>query len=277
MPWLQLAWLAIMQGVTELFPISSLGHSVIVPVVLNWPIDREAPWFLPFIVVLHLGTATGLFLYFWRDWFALIGSFLKDGGRPRSPDSRLLWLLIAGTVPAGFLGFVLEHSVRQLFAGFTVAAIFLMINGVILIVGDRLKCRQGGKKLEFISWTRAVAIGCTQALALVPGISRSGITLAGGLVAGLEYVEAARFSFLLATPVIAAAGALEIPKLFSHQTAQALPASMILLYGTLSGLFAYISTAFLMRYFERHDIQALKPFGIYCLVAGAAALAWHMR
>jgi undecaprenyl-diphosphatase len=277
MPWLQLAWLAILQGVTELFPISSLGHSVVVPAVLSWPIDREAPWFLPFIVVLHLGTAGGLFLYFRSDWFALIGSFLKDGGRPRSPDSRLLWLLIAGTVPTGFLGLVLEHVVRRLFAGFAVAAIFLMINGVILILGDRLKFRHGGYKLESISWAGAVAIGCAQALALIPGISRSGITLVGGLVAGLEYVAAARFSFLLATPVIAAAGVLEIPKLFSNQNAQTLPAGLILFYGALSGLSAYLSTAFLMRYFKGHEIRALRPFGIYCLLAGAAALAWHMR
>ena len=126
-------------------------------------------------------------------------------------------------------------------------------------------------------WPGAVAIGCAQALALVPGISRSGITLVGGLVAGLEYVAAARYSFLLATPVIAAAGALEIPKLFSQKVAQALPVGMIFLYGALSGVFAYLSAAFLMRYFKGHDIQALRPFGIYCLLAGAMALAWHMR
>lgn len=272
---LQLIWLAIMQGATELFPVSSLGHSVLIPAVLNWPIDRDAPWFLPFIVVLHLGTATALFLYFWRDWLDLFIHFLRDRGRPRSPESRLLWLLIVGTIPAGLLGLALEHLVRRLFAGFEVAAIFLMLNGVMLILGDRLKKTRGTQVLTTMRWRSAAAIGCAQALALIPGVSRSGITLVSGLAVNLDYASAARFSFLLATPIIAAAGVLELPKLLKHHAVPGIPLDTIALCGVLAGVFAFLSTAFLMRYFKQHEITALRPFGIYCLIAGAGALALH--
>ncbi|HET8700494.1 MAG TPA: undecaprenyl-diphosphate phosphatase [Nitrococcus sp.] len=272
---LQLIWLAIIQGATELFPVSSLGHSVLVPAVLNWPIDRDAPWFLPFIVVLHLGTAAALFLYFWRDWLNLFVHFLRDRGRPRSPESRLLWLLIVGTIPAGLLGLALEHLVRRLFAGFEVAAFFLMLNGVMLILGDRLRKNGGTQVLATMRWRSAAAIGCAQALALIPGVSRSGVTLVSGLAADLDYASAARFSFLLATPIIAAAGALEVPKLLKHHAAHGVPLDTSLLCGVLAGVFAFLSTAFLMRYFKQTEITALRPFGIYCLIAGAGALALH--
>jgi undecaprenyl-diphosphatase len=272
---LQLVLLAILQGISELFPVSSLGHAVLVPAALGWQIDRQAPWFLPFVVVLHICTAVALFLYFWRDWLGLLGHFVRDRGRPVSPQSKLLWLLIVGTIPAGILGLAFEHVIQKLFGGVLVAAVFLMLNGVILIAGDRLRKREGGKPLEALSWRAAFAIGCAQALALIPGISRSGATLISGLAAGLDYAGAARFSFLLATPVIGAAGVLEIPKLLKHGVLQDVSICTIILCGLLSGLFAYLSTAFLMRYFRNHDAAALKPFGIYCLIAGAAALLLH--
>jgi undecaprenyl-diphosphatase len=272
---LQLVVLAILQGVSELFPVSSLGHSVLVPAALGWGIDRQAPWFLPFIVVLHICTAAALFLYFRRDWLGLFSHFIKDRGRPASPESKLLWLLAVGTVPAGILGLVFEHLVQRLFGGIVVAAVFLMVNGVILIAGDKLRHREGGKPLDALSWRTAFLIGCAQALALIPGISRSGVTLISGLAAGLDYAGAARFSFLLATPVIGAAGVLEIPKLLKHGVLQDVSIGTIILCGLLSGFFAYISTAFLMRYFKNHEVAALKPFGIYCLIAGAGALLLH--
>lgn len=271
---LQLVWLAIIQGVTELFPVSSLGHSVLVPAVFHWPINRDAPWFLPFIVVLHLGTAAALLLYFWRDWRDLIVRFVHDTGRPRSPESRLLWLLIIGTIPAGLLGLLLQHWVRRLFAGFDVAAIFLILNGIMLILGDRLKLR-GAQGLDGMHWRNAFAIGCAQALALIPGVSRSGITLVCGLGISLDYASAARFSFLLATPIILAAGVLEVPKLIKLHALHGVPLIPIVLCGLLAGLFAYLSTAFLMRYFKHHEVTALRPFGVYCLLAGAAALLVH--
>lgn len=271
---LQLVWLAIIQGVTELFPVSSLGHSVLVPAVFHWPIDRDAPWFLPFIVVLHLGTAGALLLYFWRDWRDLIVHFVRDAGRPRSSESRLLWLLIVGTIPAGLLGLLLQHWVRRLFAGFDIAAIFLILNGIMLILGDRLKLR-GTRALEAMHWRSAFAIGCAQALALIPGISRSGVTLVCGLGVDLDYASAARFSFLLATPIILAAGVLEVPKLIKLHALHGVPLTPILFCGLLAGFFAYLSTAFLMRYFKHHEMTALRPFGVYCLLAGAAALLVH--
>jgi len=270
---LYLLLMAAMQGISELFPISSLGHSVLVPALLHWPIDRESSWFLPFIVVLHLGTATALLIYFRHDWLRLFGGLWRARGGTDNPEARLFWLLVVGTVPAGILGLLLEHRVRQLFGGFGIVAVFLALNGLLLIWGDRLKHRQARHRLEELSWAKALGIGCAQALALIPGISRSGASLVAGLASGLEYDAAARLSFLLATPIIAAAGVLEVPKLLHH--ADHAPLDAILASGVLAGVFAYLSTWFLMRYFRNHEVKALRPFGIYCLVLGLGALVLH--
>lgn len=273
---LHLLILAIIQGVTELFPISSLGHSILVPAVLHWPIDRQAPWFLPYIVVLHLGTAAALFIYFWRDWFALLGGAWKARGRPSDPNARLFWLLVVGTIPAGFIGLALEHKIRLLFSEFTVAAVFLMVNGVILFIGDALKKRAARHELTTMGWARAFGIGIAQALALIPGISRSGVTLVAGAWSGLDYASSARFSFLLATPVIGAAGLLEVPRLVMHRAR--LPEGLMLTIvagGILAGVFAWLSTWVLMKYLGKTEVTALRPFGIYCLAAGAVALLLH--
>ena len=270
---LDLLLLAILQGITELFPISSLGHSVLVPALLKWPLDRDAPWFLPYIVVLHLGTASALFVYFWKDWLSLLSGTLAARGSIKDSQARLFWLLVCGTVPAALLGLLLEHWIKGLFTGFAVAAVFLMINGAILLAGDRLKARAASQTPQSLSWMKAFLIGCAQALALIPGISRSGVTLVAGLMGGLDYAASARFSFLLATPIIGAAGMLEFPKLM-HQHAT-LPSGLlpvILLGGVLSGVFAWLSTWFLMRWFKSHELMAFRPFGIYCLLAGAVSL-----
>lgn len=270
---LRLLLLAILQGITELFPISSLGHGILVPAVLHWPINRDAAWFLPYIVVLHLGTATALFVFFWRDWFALLGGTIKSRGHWSDPHARLFWLLVVATIPAGLLGLLLERRIKALFGGFVVAAVFLMVNGVILFIGDALKRRVARNRLADMGWWRAIGIGCAQALALIPGISRSGVTFVAGVGVGLDYAASARFSFLLATPIIAAAGLLEVPKLIAHSGR--LPAGLlptIMVGGILAGLFAWLSAWFLMRYFKTHELTALRPFGIYCLLAGAAAL-----
>ncbi|MGK9451199.1 undecaprenyl-diphosphate phosphatase [Acidithiobacillus caldus] len=263
--------LAALQGVTELFPISSLGHSILVPALFRWPIDRDADWFLPFIVVLHLGTVAALLTFFWRDWVRLIGGFLRARGRPSNPESRLLWLLVLASIPAGLLGLALAHKIKALFGGFSFAAVALMLNGMMLIWGDRLRSRNPSHNLDTLSWRRALIIGFAQALALIPGFSRSGATLVAGIGTGLDYENSARFSFLLATPIIAAAGLLEVPKLFHAQ----LPGGFLQLIfaaGILSGLFAWLSVWFLMRYFHSHEIKALRPFGFYCLGFGALAL-----
>lgn len=265
--------LAILQGVTELFPISSLGHSVLVPALLHWPLDRNAPWFLPYIVVLHLGTAAALFLYFWKDWRGLLAGTWEARGRLSDPRARLFWLLVCGTFPGALLGLLFEHKVREFFGGYAVAAVFLMLNGFVLLLGDLLKRRRGPGSPESLSWTKAALIGCAQALALIPGLSRSGVTLVAGIMGGLDYAGSARFSFLLATPIIGAAGVLEVPKLL-HAHVE-LPPGLLLVFllgGLLAGGFAWLSTWFLMRWFKSHELMALRPFGIYCLMAGGVAL-----
>lgn len=267
--------LALLQGVSELFPVSSLGHSVLVPALLHWPINRDSAWFLPFLVVLHLGTAGALLIYFRHEWAILLRGAWHARGRSDTPESRLFWLLVLATVPGGLLGLLFEHRIRDLFGSLTVAAVFLILNGVLLIWGDCLKQRVARHRLEQLTWRSALAIGCAQALALIPGLSRSGATLLAGLGAGLDYAAAARFSFLLATPIIAAAGVLELPKLLQA----GLPPrglELMLVSGLLAGLAAYLSTWFLMRYFRTHELTALRPFGFYCLLAGAVALrfAW---
>lgn len=268
---LYLLAMAALQGVTELFPISSLGHSILVPALAHWPIDREAEWFLPFVVVLHLGTATALLLYFRRDWIALIGGWLRARGGTGNEQARTLWLLVAGSIPAGLLGLLLAHRIRDLFGGFAFAAVALVLNGVLLIAGDRLKNRRASGDLAGLSFGRALLVGAAQALALIPGFSRSGATLVAGLGVGLEYEAAARLSFLLATPIIAAAGLLEVPKLL-HASLPAGLLDAVLLAGLLSGLCAWLSTWFLMRWFRGHEIRALRPFGVYCVAFGLLAL-----
>ena len=259
---------AVIQGVSELFPVSSLGHGALIPDWLHWSINRTSPDFLPFMVVLHLGTAAALLLYFRRDWLQLISGFLKARGKADNPEARLLWLLIAGTVPAGLLGLLLEKQLRALFASATAVLIFLSLNGLLLLWGDRLKRRQAHLDLERLSLSGAIKIGAGQALALLPGFSRSGSTLVAGLAHGLDYASSARFSFLLATPIIAAAGVLEVPKLAHSQAS----AGLLLSCGLLSGACAYASTAFLMRYFKKSEIESLRPFGYYCLLVGLGGL-----
>lgn len=270
-PWV-LFFMAILQGFTELFPVSSLGHSVLVPALLHFQLNRAAPWFLPFLVVLHLGTATALLLYFWRDWWSILKSLVRTRGRPTEPESRLFWLLVIGTVPAGLLGLLLVHVVRQLFAGFTLAAIFLLVNGLALHVGDRLKKREARHRLDDMPWSSALVIGIAQATALIPGISRSGATLVAGLGRGLDYEASARFSFLLSAPIIGAAGLLETPKLFraGMHVGSLLP--VIFAAGLLAGLCAWLSSWFLMHYFHRREVTALRPFALYCVGAGILAL-----
>ena len=275
--------LAVLQGVSELFPVSSLGHAVIVPSLFHWRIDQHSPAFLPFIVILHVGTAAALLLYFWRDWLFILEGLTGIGARSsRSATEarRLLLLIVVATIPAVVLGFVLEKVVRGLFASPFVAALFLIVNGFVLLLGDRLRDRGAADarhRLNTLGWRGALAIGLWQCLAFIPGISRSGAAMVGGLVAGLHHSDAAHFSFLIATPIIAGAAVLEIPKLM------ALPghglSTLVIVSGVVAGVTAFASVAFLMRYFRRHNFEdALVPFAVYCWVfGGAAALALALR
>jgi undecaprenyl-diphosphatase len=266
--------IAILQGVTELFPVSSLGHAVVLPKLLGWQVDQSAPDFLPFLVVLHLGTAAALVIYFWRDWIGLLLAFVGVGsGDERRAQWRLLWLIVVATIPAVVLGFALEKWFRQLFGAPTAAAAFLVVNGALLYIGERLRRRAGDKTLGQMSWVEALLIGFAQSTALVPGISRSGATMVGGLLLGLHHKEAAHFSFLIATPIILGAGVLEVPHLL-HQGATTGMGPVVWIAGVVAGVTAYASTAFLMRYFGKHDFQALDPFAYYCAAFGLVALGF---
>ena len=266
--------IAVIQGVTELFPVSSLGHAVILPRLLGWQIDQQAPVFLPFLVVLHLGTAAALLLYFWHDWIDLLLAVLgRPTAQPRPALLRLFGLIVVATIPAVIIGFALEKGLRHLFGVPVVAAAFLVVNGFLLFAGERLRRRAGGRgeDLSVLDWRGALTIGLWQCTALIPGISRSGATMVGGLLAGLHHKEAARFSFLIATPIIAGAGVLEVPKLL-HEGGVHAVTGVAVVAGVVAGVTAWLSIWFLMRYFRTHDVEALDPFAWYCWAAGAGAL-----
>lgn len=265
---------AVIQGISELFPVSSLGHGILIPDWLHWSLNRSNPDFLPFMVMLHLGTALALLLFFYRDWLQLIAGFIRAKGGSSNPEARLMWRLLAGTIPAGLLGLLLEKQLRILFGSATAVLIFLSINGLLLLWGERLGLRRAHKSLDELSITGAIKIGSGQALALLPGISRSGVTLLSGLAHGLDHASAARFSFLLATPIILAAGVLEIPKLAHAGHAQ--PWGLLIACGAVAGLCAYASTWFLMRYFKKTELESLRPFGWYCLLLGLGGLVYRL-
>jgi undecaprenyl-diphosphatase len=258
--------LSALQGFTELFPFSSLGVQVIVPRLLHWPINQAGPQFLPFVVSLHVGTALGLILYFWRDWVRLIGALwrgLTEGFRHvrSDPDQKTIWLLIAATIPAGLVGLLLRHPLAHLFAAPVLAAALLIVNGAIMAFGERW-VRHREENVPAMTFPQAAGIGVSQVLALIPGLSRSGVTMVGGLAVGLGYETAARFSFLMATPIILAAGALEVHKL--HGGAHGLLAQAGIGF-VVAGLVAYLSVRFLMRYFET---RRLLPLALISVAAG---------
>jgi undecaprenyl-diphosphatase len=276
--YLQALILGLTQGIAEPFPVSSLGHSVIIPSLFGWNIHQNDDYFLAFLVATHCATALVLFVYFWQDWKRILTGLwrsLRAGGRldPEDTDARLGWLLVIGTIPAGILGLVLEHPLRTLFASAETAAIFLILNGVLLLAFERLRLRRPERGdgegdsdpriAHRVGFRQAAAIGAAQAAALIPGISRSGMTMGGGLLVGLSNEDAARFGFLLATPIIGAAGVLKLPELFGAAgdgvRGQALVGALA------AALTTWFAVKFLLRYFETNR---LTPFGIYCVVAG---------
>ena len=275
MTYLHALIIAVLQGATELFPVSSLGHAVIVPALLGWRFDQHAPVFLPFLVLLHLGTAAALLGYFWRDWWALGTGVLGFSGPQRGRESRhIALLLVIATVPAALLGGVLEHQIRRLFEAPVTACYFLAANGMLLIAGEHLRrlAASGApaRPLATLTIVDAVVIGLWQCLALLPGLSRSGATITGGLIRGIDHEASAHFSFLIATPVILGATALEVPKLL-HASVPPGTFQIAAVAAVVAGLVALASTAFLMRYFRNNSRWALDPFGYYCIAAGVVA------
>ncbi len=291
----------VLQGVTELFPISSLGHSVLVPAWLNWNVivksqsQSESPY-LAFVVGLHVATALALLVYYWRDWRDVIPAAFRVLGRRKVTDrnEHLAWLLIVATIPAGLTGLVLEHALRTLFAKPFAAALFLTVNGVVLFLGEWLRRRRIAEALvcepvpalaseevvnelaerthtvrtvEDMTWREALVIGVAQIGALFAGISRSGITMVAGLARGLDHEEAARFSFMLATPIIFAAGVYKLPDLMGHLGDGI--RGEVLAGSVAAGIAAYIAVRFLVRFYRSNN---LVPFAIYCLAAGAISM-----
>jgi len=323
--YLEAAVVGLVQGVTELFPISSLGHNVLIPALMggSWAADLnvaepESPY-LAFIVGLHVATAIALLVYFWRDWVRIIGGFfssLRDR-RVETADQRLAWMIVLATIPVGLVGLVAEHPFRVIFGKPIVAAVFLAVNGLILIAGERYRSRAslaadkraavsrqaelvmaGGRpafppgpgqpergqperdpeeadasaparRVSVVGYGKAIVIGSSQILALLAGISRDGVTMVTGMARGLAREDAARFAFLLSTPVILAAGVLKIPDLFGPLGSGI--RGQILVGSILSGLGAYAAVRFLVRYLRT---RTLTPFGIYCLVAGLASVVY---
>jgi undecaprenyl-diphosphatase len=328
----------LLQGVTELFPISSLGHSVLVPALVggSWAtdLDMSAPGspYLNTLVAMHVATAAALVIFFWRDWVRLIRALLGSirDRQIASIDQRLAWLLVVGTIPVGLAGLALDKLMREYLGKPVPAAVFLTVNGLVLIVverrqrrsraarpasateanikghptaadpfadtiklpavtdsarreprrpargdqshnpsGDESNDESNDVELARLGWGEAITIGACQALALLPGISRSGATIAGGLLRGLSHQDAARFAFLLATPVIAAAGLLKLPELARPEMHSAIGPTLV---GSLvAGIGAYLSVRFLTRYFHTHN---LNPFAIYCIVGGLGSLGY---
>ena len=287
--------MGLVQGVTELFPISSLGQAVIFPTAVGWDSlanaqSRPESFFLAFLVGLHVATATALLVYFRADWKGIIGGFFRSFGEGmrerRAPwaapggDTHLAWLLVVATIPAGITGLLFERFLRETFSKPLFAAVFLMVNGVILFVGERYRRRSqvralavvhganegtDERRLDTLDFKEALVIGVAQVLALFAGISRSGITMVAGLVRGLSHEDAARFSFLLATPIILAAGLYKLPDLFGPLGDGI--RMQVLAGSVMAGIAAYLSVRFLMKYFET---KTLTPFAVLCLIEGAA-------
>lgn len=279
----QTIFLALLQGVTELFPISSLGHTVIFPGLFGWGDLVRDQRFLPLIVALHLGTSIALVIYFWRDWLQVIltlAKSVKEGEVRSGTEEWVSWLIIIGCIPAGLLGVFLETPLKLLFASPLVAASFLIVNGALLFLGERIRRLGESRKaaltakeqvtvyrpLSSLTWKDALIVGLAQSLALVPGISRSGASMVAGLGVRLNHEDAARYSFLLGTPLIGAAALLEVPQLIGQSAAVWL---LVIVGMVLAGVAAYLSTRFLMKYFET---GRLDPFAYYCWAMGLVSL-----
>jgi undecaprenyl-diphosphatase len=278
--------LGVLQGLSELFPVSSLGHTVLFPTLFGWHSvvaaqSQKGSFWLAFVVMLHVGSAVGLLIYFWRDWVKIIGAWFHTlvTRRIETPDERLAWLIVVATIPAGVIGIVFEAPLRLALSKPTAAAFFLILNGFILLGAERIRRRSdvrvlavregakadGGRKLETLDYKEAVVIGVAQSSALIAGISRDGVCMTAGLVRGLDHEDSARFAFLLATPVILAAGLFKISDLTGPLGVGV--RSEALVAAVCAAVVSIVTVRFLVGYFKT---RTLTPFGLYCLAFGAA-------
>ncbi len=268
--------LGLTQGIAEPFPISSLGHGVVLPRLAGWHIHQNDKFFLTFLIATHLATAIVLLLFFLRDWVLIVkGLWRSLMMREIAEDdtyARLGWLLVAATIPVGVIGLLLQDPIRKLFASPQLAAAFLIVNGIALLGFERLRRRpprpgdylgDADARLAQRSWRQAIGVGTSQVFALVPGISRSGFTMGGGLIVGLSNEDSARFAFLLATPVIFAAAALKLPELLGHEGNGVRGPALVA--GLCAAVTTFMAVKFLLRYFQT---RRLSPFGVYCIGLG---------
>jgi len=282
--------LGVLQGITELFPVSSLGHTVLFPTLFGWnslvheQSQSESAW-LAFVVMLHVGSAIGLLVYFRRDWVKIIAAFFATLRKRRAttPTERLAWLIVIASIPAGILGLALEHQLRTLTAKPEAAAILLMVNGLALFAAERYRRRaevrelalregakaDGGRELDTLEYREALVVGVVQSSALFAGISRDGVTMGAGLARGLDHSDSARFAFLLATPIILAAGIFKLPDLLGHLGNGIRGQSVVAC--AVAAVTAVFTVAFLVRYFKT---RTLIPFAIYCLLFGLAMVIY---
>ena len=266
--------LAIVQGITEPFPVSSLGHAVLLPGILHWNLDEHSEMFLPFLTMLHVGTLVALAGVFWRDWMAILRGMLGLHGRYNQLESiRVFGLLVIATIPAVICGGLFEHSLRSIFGAPLAVAGFLVLNGLLLLVTEWLRRQRGQadhRPISSLSPKDALIIGFWQCLALFPGLSRSGATMNGGLLRGLDHGTAARFSLLMAQPVVLAATVKEGWQM-RHMTIAHDVMFQCVVGAIAAGITALICSLLMLRFFRNHDEWALKPFGIYCIAAGLLA------
>jgi undecaprenyl-diphosphatase len=289
--YLQAVVLGLLQGVTELFPVSSLGHTVLFPTLFGWSglvraQSRSESFWLAFVVMLHVGSALGLLAYYWREWLAIIAAFLRTlvTRRVSTATERLAWLIIAASIPTGILGLAFEHQLRTLTAKPEIASIFLVVNGLLLFGAELARRRaavrelairegakpDGGRQLDTLEIREAALVGVAQSSALVCGISRDGVCMGTGLARGLDHSDAARFAFLLATPIILAAGLFKLPDLTgplgNGVRGQALVACVT------AAIAALFTVRFLVRWFQT---RTLTPFALYCLLFGLAMVIYN--
>lgn len=277
----QAAVMGVVQGITEPFPVSSLGHSVIVPKLLGWNLTQNNDKFVTFLVATHLATALVFLGLFWADWVRIVKGFVRSvagrGIAAGDSDARLAWMIIIGTIPAGALGLAFQGPLEKLFSNAELVAGFLILNGLMLLRAEALRRRSrveadddDVRLAETLTTKSAFGVGLAQALALIPGFSRSGAAMSGGLLAGLSHRDAARFAFLLATPIIGAAALLKMPGLIAGHAGSGIRGQALV--GALcAAVAAYLATKFLLRYLQTNR---LTPFGLYCIIAGAVALVW---
>ncbi|MCX5619310.1 undecaprenyl-diphosphate phosphatase [Bombella pollinis] len=276
--------LSLLQGITEPFPVSSLGHAVLLPALLHWPLDEHSPLFLPFLTMLHVGTLVALAHVFWADWWMILSGLFTPRQTPqkRSQAIHLCRLLVVATLPAVFIGGIFEHYLRHIFANPLMVAGFLTLNGLLLITTEAMRRRalrqthfskNDSPKLDSLTLKDALSIGFWQCLALLPGLSRSGATINGGLMRGLDHLTATRFSLLMAQPIILAATAKEAWQLrHAHLSTPIIEQS--LLGAFIAGITAFICSRLLLRFFKEESQHTLTGFGLYCLIAGIGSGLW---